>query len=76
MYYSYPCPYCRKLFYTYHSNKEHAAEVLYHGIKKHLTEYGEDHKEHTLDEGAHIEVNQMYAAVSESSDEPTGGYEL
>ena len=76
MYYSYPCPYCRKIFYTYNGSKEQAAEILFHGIKKHQAEYDEDQKEHTLDEGEHVEVNQMYRAITGSEEKPTGGYEL
>ena len=76
MYYSHSCSYCAKVFYTYHSSKEGAARVLFEGIKKHLIEYAEDHKEFRFDEDPKIEINQMYYAMSESEEEPTGHYEL
>ncbi|KKQ93667.1 MAG: hypothetical protein UT20_C0045G0001, partial [Candidatus Levybacteria bacterium GW2011_GWA1_39_11] len=34
----------------YHSSKEAAARKLHEGIKKHLIEYAEDHKEYQFDE--------------------------
>lgn len=76
MYYSHSCTYCSKVFYTYHSIKEAAAEILYKGIKSHLIEYQEDHKEYELDEGPSIEIDQMYYAISETEEAPAGGYEL
>jgi hypothetical protein len=76
MYYSFPCPYCGKIFYTFNDSKEQAAQTLYAGIKQHLISYGEDDKEHTFDEPPEIETNQMYAAMSESSEAPAGGYQL
>ncbi|MDP3941264.1 MAG: hypothetical protein Q8Q49_03045 [bacterium] len=76
MYHSHPCTYCGRIFYTYHSNKEHAAKILYFGIKQHLIDYNEDHKEYELDEAPEIEFNQMYYAIVELKDPPSGGYEL
>lgn len=76
MYYSHSCSYCTKIFYTYHSSKVGAARVLFEGIKKHLIEYAEDHKEYQFDEGVEIEVNQMYYTMSESEEEPAGHYKL
>ena len=76
MYYSHSCSYCAKIFYTYHSSKTGAARVLFEGIKKHLIEYSEDHKEYMFDEDHEIEINQMYYAMSESEEEPAGHYEL
>lgn len=76
MYYSHPCPYCRKVFFTYNDSKEQASRILYTGIKKHLVDYNEDHKEHEFDEAPEIEVDQVYYALSESNDPPTAGYEL
>lgn len=76
MYYAHNCSYCNKLFYTYQDNRERASEVLYHGIKKHLIDYGEDHKEYEFDEAPEIEINQLYRSIVELSDEPSGGYEL
>ena len=76
MYYSHSCSYCAKIFYTYHSSKTDAARILFEGIKKHLIEYAEDHKEYQFDEGVEIEVNQMYYAMSESEEEPAGHYRL
>lgn len=76
MYYSFPCPYCNKVYYTFNDNKETAAQTLYTGIKQHLTEYGEDDKEHQLDDGPSQDTNEIYAAMTESSEAPAGGYSL
>jgi len=76
MYYSHSCSYCTKIFFTYHSNKHEAAKTLYHGIKKHLIEYNEDHKEFQFDDGPSIDINEVYYAVGESEHPPSGGYEL
>lgn len=76
MYYSHTCTYCSKVFYTYNENQESAANTLYVGIKAHLKEYGEDEKEHELDDGAYEDVNQIYSEMDESAEPPTGGYEL
>lgn len=76
MYYSHQCSHCSKLFYTYNSNKERAAQTLFEGIKQHLTEFDEDRKETEFDEHPTIEANQMYEAMRESSDPPSGGYEV
>jgi len=64
------------LFYAYDDNKTHAAQRLYEGIKAHLKEYGEDHKEYEFDEDPSIEVNQMYKSMEETEEEPAGGYEV
>lgn len=72
MYYSYPCSYCGKTFYTYGNNRRYAAQVLYEGIKKHLISYNEDHKEYKFDEAPTIEAKQMFASMSETSDRPSG----
>ena len=76
MYYSHSCTYCTKVFYTYHGRKEQAAEILYIGIKAHLIEYNEDHKEYELDDDPKVEINEMYYAMSEHSEPPTAAYEL
>ena len=76
MYYSHPCSYCGKVFYTFNDNKEIASQVLYEGIKEHLKEYDEDHKEYEFDEDPEIEKNQMYKEMTESKEKPAGGYEL
>jgi len=76
MYYSHPCSYCSKVFYTYADSKEHAAATLYAGIKQHLISYNEDDKEHQFDDGASIDTNEVYAAITESAEAPSGGYQL
>lgn len=76
MYYSHPCSYCTKIFFTYHTSKHQAASVIYYGIKQHLVDYNEDHKEFIFDDGPQIDINEVYAAVIESNDPPPGGYEL
>jgi hypothetical protein len=64
------------MFYTYHESREGASKVLYEGIKSHLVEYGEDHKEYMFDEDPEVEVNQMYYAMLEHNEEPQGDYKL
>jgi hypothetical protein len=76
MYYSHSCSYCTKVFYTFNNDKSQAASTIYHGIKKHLIEYDEDHKEFQFDDGEQIDVNEVYIAMIELSDPPPGGYEL
>jgi hypothetical protein len=76
MYYSHPCSYCRKVFYTFDNNKKNAARKLYEGIKKHLIAYNEDHKEYKFDEAPSIEENQMYNEMTESTTAPRGGYQV
>lgn len=74
MYYSHSCSYCTKVFYTFHTNKEGAARKLYEGIKRHLIEYAEDHKEYQFDEDPGIEADQMYAEMTETTSRPSGAY--
>jgi len=76
MYYSHPCSYCSKIFYTYNDSKFEAAKTLYDGIKAHLAEYDEDHKEYKFDDGPTTDTNEVYAEMSESPTAPSGGYEL
>ncbi len=76
MYYSHSCSYCTKIFYTFNSDKHEASKTLYHGIKKHLIEYGEDHKEYKFDDGVEMDVDEIYYAVSELNEPPSGGCEL
>ena len=75
MYYTYKCPYCGRVYFVYHQNREQASRTLYHSIKQHLIEYDEDHKEYEFDEGEQIESNQIYATMSQSKYPPPGGYE-
>lgn len=74
MYYSFPCTYCRRVFYTYDTNKHQAALTLYRTIKQHLIDYDEDKKEYELDDGEHIDTNQIYAEMKTSAHTPRGGY--
>jgi hypothetical protein len=76
MYYSHPCSYCGNIFYTFQDDKQRASSVLYYGIKKHLIDYNEDHKEYKFDDGANLDINEIYNAVGESNDPPPGGQEL
>ena len=76
MYYSHSCSYCEKIFYTYQDSREEASRTLFEGIKKHLIEYGEDHKEYMFDEDPEIEINQMYEVMTEWEEEPAGDYKL
>ncbi len=76
MYYSHTCTFCKKVFYTVNSNKETAANTLYTGIKAHLREYGEDEKEHVLENGKTLDTNQIYSEMIGEEEPPSGGYEL
>ncbi len=76
MFYSHPCSYCTKVFYTFNDSKYEAAKILYAGIKKHLMDYDEDHKEYDFDDGPSIDTNEVYNAMVESQYRPSGGYEL
>lgn len=76
MYYTHSCSYCGKLFFTWNKSKQIASASLYKGIKEHLVEYGEDHKEYMFDEDPKIEAAQMYDSMSETTDKPIGAYEI
>lgn len=76
MYYAHSCSYCTKVFYTYQDRKEDAAKILYTGIKKHLIEYDEDHKEFKFDDGVEVDTNEVYYELTEHIEPPSGGYEL
>lgn len=76
MYYSHACSYCARVFFTFHTSKERASETLYYGIKQHLIEYNEDHKENDFDDGPSIDINEIFSIVTESEESPAGGYEL
>jgi hypothetical protein len=76
MYYSHPCSYCSKVFYTFNESRMEAAKALYTGIKQHLIDYDEDHKEYQFDDGPTIDTNEVYSSMVESSSAPTGGYQV
>ncbi len=76
MYYSYPCSYCGRVFFTYNSSKEQASRILYQGIKQHLIDYNEDEREYEFDDTPQVDTNEVYYAVDESNNPPAGGYEL
>lgn len=76
MYYSHPCSYCTKIFYTYHDSKEQASRVLYFGIKQHLIDWDEDHKEYKFDDGPEVDSDEVYYAMIELNDPPSRGYQL
>lgn len=74
MYYTYRCTYCQRAFYTFDRNKHHASVTLYRAVKHHLIEYGEDHKEHEMDDGEVEDSQQIYLEMTESPVEPHGAY--
>ncbi len=76
MYYSFPCPYCSKIFYVFNDSKDAASKALYDGVKKHLADYDEDRKEHQLDDGVSEDSLEIYNGIAESSDIPPGGYPI
>lgn len=76
MYYSYRCSYCSRVFYTFNDDKTQASRKLYSAIKQHLIDYDEDRKESEFDGGKEIDSNEVYAAIGEYSERPSGGYEV
>ncbi len=76
MYYTYNCTYCERVFYTYHSDSYQAAMILYKGIKAHLIEYQEDHKEYEMDDSPEIDSEEIRKKMPEFNEPPEGAYEL
>lgn len=79
MYYSYSCPVCGKIFYTFNQNQEEAAQTVYNGLEKHMQDYqeeesGYDSLDHTGK--AFEDQNAVYSGMSSSSEAPAGGYNL
>lgn len=76
MYYSYPCPYCGKIFYAFGDDKNQTIKVLFTGIKKHLVDYGEDKEEYKFINEEENEENEMYSEISGTPEAPSGGYQV
>lgn len=76
MYYCHSCSYCSRVFCTYSTRKEDASTKLYYGIKQHLKDYDEDHKEYQFDDGVKTDSNEVYANMTEYSSRPSGAYEV
>lgn len=76
MYYSYTCPSCGRVFYTYSTSKEEAAKTMYHGLMKHMEDYKEDIAMYDMDEGEYKEEHQLYYHMKESEEAPDPAYEL
>lgn len=77
MYYYYSCPYCQKVFYVFNDSKEEAAKQLFNGITQHETQYGEDQKDHTLQEyDPETETDMIYNAIQGSNEIPAGAYPI
>lgn len=76
MYYSQPCSYCSRVFYTFDDDRDRAAHALFRGIKAHLQEYDEDEKEHKYDDGENVDSNYIYKEMVEGKEPPSGGYKL
>lgn len=76
MYYSTTCPSCGKVFYIFNDYRETASKILYHGIMKHMKDYGENVAMYDMDERPDIEEEQMYHAIKESQEAPDAAYEL
>ena len=74
MYYSFSCTYCRRVFFTFDTDKHRAAVTLYRTIKQHLIDYNEDEKEYELDDGERVDTDQIYAEMKSSHHAPNGGY--
>jgi hypothetical protein len=75
MYYSHPCSYCGKVFYTYlDGDRYKAAEILHDRIVEHLHAYGEHDKEYDFDDGREIDMMEVYNQLSESSSPPENAY--
>lgn len=75
MYYSHPCSYCGRLFYTYETDKYKASERLYDIIKTHLNEYAEDDREYKFDDGKVKDTEEILHDMTESPDKPSGSYD-
>ena len=75
MYYSHPCSYCGKVFYTYlDGDRYKAAEILHDRIVEHLHAYGEHDKEYDFDDGREIDMMEVYNHLTESDSPPPYGY--
>jgi len=75
MHYSYTCPHCGKVFYTYNEDKEVASKTLYDGIEEHMKEFKESEDASFYHEPTE-DTNKIYSEMAESTDAPPGGYEL
>lgn len=78
MYYSYPCPVCGKIFYTFSDYKQQAAQTLYNGIEKHMKDYTENKKDYVLDhpDKMYQDVKTVYSGMMQSTTVPPGEYNL
>ena len=79
MFYSYPCPVCGKVFYTFNQSREEAAQTMYSGLEKHIQDYQEENSGYdNLDhQGKEFEdQNTVYSNMSSSQVAPEGGYNL
>ena len=79
MFYSYSCPVCGSLFYTFNEHGEAASQTLYNGIEAHMRNYQElerdtDNLDHVGRESQ--DLNTVYAGMSTSAIQPTGGFNL
>lgn len=78
MYYSYSCPVCSKVFYTFNDYQQKAAETLYYGVEKHMKDYGESTRDYTLDhpDKVYEDIQTVYSNLVATQDVPSGAYEL
>lgn len=78
MYYSYPCPVCGKLFYTFSKYRQAASQTLYYGIEKHMKDYREEQRDYVLDhpDKMYQDINTIDYNMTQSSSAPQGGYEI
>ena len=79
MYYSYPCPVCGMVFYTFSNYQQEASQNLYNGVEKHIKDYQEENSGYdNLDhpDKMYQDVNAVYTGMAPSQEAPAGGYNL
>jgi hypothetical protein len=79
MYYSYSCPVCGTLFYTYSASQQAASQTLYNGIEQHILNYNEENSgSDTLDhpDKMYEDVETIYEGLTPLDAKPEVGTEL
>lgn len=78
MYYSYSCPVCSEVFYTFNDHAEQASQTLFNGIENHMKNYQEQGKDYVLDHPDKMtqDLNTVYSGMSSSDSAPGGGVQL
>lgn len=79
MFYSYPCPVCGSVLFTFNEHGESASQTLYNGLEAHMKSYQElekdsDNLDHVGKE--YQDLSTVYAGMSSSPTKPEGGFDL